>query len=108
VPVERRETVRYFPRQGQTFHHLQANMEGCAGEAQVRNLSAGGISLVFDRRVEPAAVVNLELRNIAKALVRKYRISVIYLQEHPTGQWILGGAFTRKLKHDELQALLAE
>lgn len=106
--VERRESLRYYPRGTETFHHLHGIVEGSSGTAQVRNLSGGGVSLVFDRRIEPEAVVTLQLRNTAQPYACKLSLRVIYLQERPSGQWILGGAFMRKLTHEELQALLAE
>lgn len=105
---ERRESLRFSPAEGETFRHLRAVVDGCSGDGLVRNYSAGGISLVFDRRIEPAAVVNLQLHNTDTNYSRKLVLSVVYLQERPNGRWILGGSFTRKLNLDELQALLAE
>lgn len=107
-PVERRESLRHYPHDAETFRHLQGVVEGCPGTAQVRNLSGGGVSLLFGRRIEPEAVVNLQLLNTAKPFKCKVALRVIYLQERPSGQWILGGAFARKLEPSELEALLME
>lgn len=103
---ERRESERFSPSEGETFRHLRAVVDGCPGAALVRNYSAGGISLIFDRRIEPAAVVHLQLLNTDNNYSRKLALRVIYLQERPNGRWILGGSFTRKLNANELQALL--
>jgi hypothetical protein len=106
--VERRDSLRFSPLEGETFRCLQGLIEGCPGSARVRNLSAGGVSLIFDRRIEPVPVVKLQLLNTATQYARKLALHVIYLQEQPNGRWIMGGSFAHKLKEGELQALLTE
>jgi hypothetical protein len=105
---DRRRTRRY-PCNLDGSPCLTATLEG--GEAQqvrVRNISGGGVSLVFERFIEPQSVLMVKLSNEAQNFSCRLKIRVAYSLEHPNGEWIVGGAFTRKLTEHELRALLSQ
>ncbi|MFN4258734.1 MAG: PilZ domain-containing protein [Gemmataceae bacterium] len=95
-----------FPCNLDTSCTLIASVEGEAQPVKVRNISAGGISLIVPRGFEPHSVLTLQLVNKLKNYRCDVRIRVIYCLEHPTGEWILGAAFTRNLTDEELRAFL--
>jgi hypothetical protein len=103
---ERRQHPRYRPPLA-TSCHLLATVESGPEAVRVRNVSAGGISLVGDRPVEPQSVVLVQLANEEQGVRCQLRVRVVYCLEHPSGEYILGGAFTRQLTATELQALLS-
>jgi hypothetical protein len=74
--------------------------------AKVRNLSAGGISLVVDRDFEPQSVLTVQLVNTERNVACSLKVRVVYTVPHPSGDWILGGAFTRQLSEEELKAFV--
>jgi hypothetical protein len=86
--------------------HLTATLLATPLAARVRNLSATGISLLLERDFEPDTILNIELANSNRSCTCTLDVRVVYTIQHPCGEWILGGAFTRKLREDELQALL--
>jgi hypothetical protein len=104
--AERRVTVRYVPSGSDTFAHMSAVVEGFSGTASVRNISVAGISLIVDHDLDPDAEVNLQLRNLSKLFSCRVPLRIIYMVERPSGEWILGGSFSRKLTDDEMIALL--
>jgi hypothetical protein len=85
---------------------INATLETERQSAQVRNLSAGGISLIVDREFEPQTILSLRLFNTTRCYACSLRIRVVYSVPHPSGEWILGGAFTRNLTDQELEAFL--
>lgn len=102
---DRRDALRY-PCSLATSCHVVASLVGSSGTAKVRNLSAGGISLVLDHGVEPHSTVSVQLVNTKRNDTCTVQVRVIYNIEHPSGEWIVGGAFTRPLRDEELQAFL--
>jgi hypothetical protein len=102
---ERRVAPRH-PCSLVTSCHLIADLEGVPHSVKVRNISASGISLVLDRSIDPQSIVSIQLTNTTRNFTCSLRVRVIYNIEHPSGEWIMGGAFTRRLKEDELQAFL--
>jgi len=106
TPSSNRRVAARYPTGSETFSYLTAVMEGSSWPAYIRNISASGISLILDHRVEPETIVNLDLVNRSLMFSCRMPVRVVYVLEDPCGDWILGGSFTRKLNEDELQALL--
>lgn len=104
--AQRRVSLRYSPIGSETFTHLNAVVEGFFGTVGVRNISTTGISLIVDYDLEPDLVVNLQLRNLGKMFSCRVPLRIVYMVEKPSGEWILGGAFGRKLLDKEIKALL--
>jgi hypothetical protein len=72
---------------------------------QVRNLSAGGINLVFDRVVPTGKVLTLELHHSAHQLTYRRQIRVIYSLKEPGGAYSVGATFLQQLTGSEIQGL---
>lgn len=107
LEANRREAIRYNINL-ETSVLLIAALEGDTTPIRVRNISSGGISLVLTRGVEPDTVLSIQLLNRPRMYFCKVDVKVTYVVEHPSGDWILGGAFARKLTNEELRALLAK
>ena len=103
--AERRKFFRYVPGL-ETRGHLIADVGGDFWPVDIRNISAGGVSLVFDRRVEAETRLTIRLYNTARNFFSQLPIRVLYSVAHPGGEYILGCAFTRELSADEVQGLL--
>lgn len=104
--AERRESIRYGINL-ETSGRLIAALDDGKCQARVRNISAGGISLVLSHGAEPDTVLSVQLLNRPTMFLCKVQVRVTYAVEHPTGDWILGGAFIEKLSEEELRALLS-
>lgn len=87
---------------------LIAALENDVSPVRVRNISAGGISLVLSHGVETHTILTVQLLNRPRMFLCTVDVRVTYAVEHPTGDWILGGEFNRKLTVEELRALLAK
>lgn len=103
--IERRASTRY-PCNLATSCRLAASVKGDTVPARVRNISAGGVSLVLGHEFTSGALIALELRNTGRNFARTLQVRVIYCIEHPSGDWILGGAFVSPLTDDEVKAFL--
>ena len=104
------EFRRRSPRFGcalEGSYGLTASVEGESWPATVRNISLDGVGMVVSRAFEPGIRLRVTLHNASKSVSRTLIIRVVYTLEHPSGDWILGGAFTRALTGAELQALLS-
>jgi hypothetical protein len=102
---ERRRAYRYQCGL-ESSYDLVAQLEADRSLARVRNISASGISLVLVRRVEPDAVLNVELYNKGRRFYAQVPLRILYVLEHPEGDFLAGGAFVRELTHQEIQGLL--
>lgn len=91
----------------ETAYHLSAMVEPGYCRAGVRNISPEGLSLVLNRRIEPGSVVSVDVYNKARRYSCQVPLRVVYVLEHPGGDYILGGAFARELSDDEVQGLLS-
>lgn len=100
---ERRRFVR-FPSSPQTSRHLRAEVEGVA--AGGRNISAGGLSLVMGSRPPVGNTLMVKLSHAVRRFSAEVPMRVRYVIEHPGGDVIVGGPFTRELTDAEAQGLL--
>jgi hypothetical protein len=75
--------------------------------AKIRNISPEGISLVLGRPMEMGTVLGVDLIDTrTNRFSRTLNVRVCYCVEHPSGEWILGGAFASPLTDEELQYFL--
>lgn len=75
--------------------------------AHVRDLSAGGASLLVQRAVQPGEMVVLELP-AERGEVRTVLACVVRVQQQADGQWSLGCVFSRELSDDDLDRFGAQ
>lgn len=85
---------------------LVANVQGENWPATVRNLSVEGIGMVVSRSFEAGTRLRVVLQNPRKNVSCAMIVRVVYTLQHPGGDWILGGQFSRPLTGAELQSLL--
>jgi hypothetical protein len=102
---ERRREVRYDISPGRAAI-LVGNIQGDPFPARVRNISTGGICLMSNTPHEPGSILDVNLCNLNRNAVRHVQVQVLYQMEHPSGDWMVGGAFARKLTGEELRGLL--
>ena len=82
---ERRQTERY-----PMFCILDDLIAGVdAYPVSVRNLSVGGISLVVSHRIEPETQLTVCLDHAVRNFFAQLPIKVVYVVEHPGGEFIL-------------------
>jgi hypothetical protein len=105
-PLERRANQR-FPCNLETSYRLVAAVGDEFWTTRVRNISPGGISLIVSQPLEPGTILAVELMDrTTQRFSGTLEVRVVYTVEHPSGDWIMGGAFTSRLSDDELQALV--
>jgi len=103
--MERRSSRRHTNLA--THHRLVAAVGDDFVLAKIRNISPEGISLILSRPVESGTVLSVDLIDTkTNRFSRTLQVRVLYSVEHPTGDWILGGAFASKLTAEELQTFL--
>jgi PilZ domain len=75
-------------------------------DAQVFDLSVGGIGLVVARRFEPGSVLTLDLASGDGRVKRTRQVQVVRVAPADRGRWFIGGVLTEKLSREELRLLL--
>ncbi|MBL8797443.1 MAG: PilZ domain-containing protein [Planctomycetia bacterium] len=99
---ERRSSVRHPCLE--TSRRLVAAIGDDFCLAKVRNISAGGVSLVLGRPLEAGTVLAVDLIDTqTNQFSRTLDVRVCYCVEHPSGDWILGGSFAELLSADEMR-----
>ena len=102
---ERRQYVRYDPSPGTSIYLVTVGQEVLFPE-RIHNISAGGIRLVLDRKLEPGTVATADLFNITRDYPCQVSLSVAYVVEQPDGSVIHGCSFRRILHNVEVWGLL--
>lgn len=76
--------------------------------ARLRDISAGGVGLVVERRFEPGTMLAVDLVNTASGSPRTLLSRVRHVTAQPGGEWLLGVALLREMNEDELRTWGAE
>jgi hypothetical protein len=102
--IDRRTDARYEyePRGDAPCSHTGS----VSFSVRVRYLSAGGMGLLTDHRVERGTLLSVVLPSKDEFGTRRLVMSVKTADVLPSGEWIIGGEFARKLSASELLALL--
>jgi hypothetical protein len=75
--------------------------------AKIRNISPEGISLVLARAMDPGSVIAVDLMDTkTNRFSRTLQVRICWCVEHPSGDWIIGGAFAGALTNEELEWFL--
>ena len=75
--------------------------------AKIRNISPEGISLVIPRPMEQGTLLSVDLiETKTNRSSRTLDVRICWCIEHPSGDWIIGGAFASPLTDEELQYFL--
>lgn len=72
--------------------------------ARLRDISAGGIGLVVERRFERGTMLAVDLANVGSGSSRTLLSRVMHAEPQPEGEWLLGLALLREMSEDELSA----
>jgi len=102
---ERRQAVRHPCRPG-LARCLLIQRPGDLWPAEVRDISANGLSLVVLRRFDPGVEVLVELGNKKQKFWRRLKVRIVHARLNQAGGWVLGGAFERELSDRELRPLI--
>jgi len=104
VPWERRGRVRYDSRM-----EVECLLVECrnhrAGLAKVRDVSASGIGLIFNRPFELGTILGVELPRVDLKPNRTLFARVVRAHEQPSAKWIVGCAFNQELTDSDIRAL---
>ncbi len=103
--AERRSTTRYTPGPS-LCGHLVDNKGSVIIPDEIRDLSAGGISLVLNRPIDPASNPTVDLFNASQNVACRQPLRVVHVRQQPNGQFLLGAAFTRVLGIVEVRDLV--
>ena len=104
--IERRASTR-FPCNLATSCRLVASLPDDPVPARVRNISVGGLSLVLAKPFDSGSLLAIELRSMTRNVTRTLQIRILYVVEHPSGDWIAGASFVQPLADDELKTFLS-
>jgi hypothetical protein len=74
--------------------------------APVHNISADGMAIVLDCRVDPGTLVAVELLNRSGNFWHLKLLRVVHATPHPGERWLVGSAFLKQFTEDEFKALL--
>jgi hypothetical protein len=104
--AERRRFHRYTASRATCSYLLIPSLEAIV-PLKVNNISAGGISLILDRMIEPGSLATVDLYNVVRDFPCKVEFRVAYaLESRPGGPVVLGGPFARPLSAEEMCGLL--
>lgn len=103
--AEKRDQVRFACNVKASFE--RTDDESQTWEAQVSNISSGGVALVVDSPIDNGTVLNLRLRSGTRDEERKLLACVVHVTEQSDDKvWLLGCNFIRELSQSDLKALL--
>lgn len=74
--------------------------------AKILNVSPAGLGLLVTREFEQGSLVSVELPGSMGQPPTAVLARVIHAKPRPTGDWVLGCAFTRQLTEQELQKMV--
>lgn len=76
-------------------------------KAKIFNISAGGIGLVSDNKLDRGTLLSLELMGATKSAARRTQARVVHVTDRSDGKFLLGCTFVRELTDADLEALYA-
>lgn len=103
--AERRHYVRYAPSPS-LCGYLLDNQGGVIIPEAIRDLSAGGVSLVLDCPIDPTSTPTMDLFNASHNFPCRQPLRVVYFHQQPDGRFLLGAAFGRVLGLVEIRELV--
>ena len=102
---DRRTTVRYEFDPESVTPRVRDD-QGTSCQVRLQNLSAGGLSFLADRRIEPHTLLSVELPSKDEFGKRRLTMRVRSADSLSPGAWKIGCEFGRPLTSLELLALL--
>jgi len=106
IPVKDRRGKGRLPSRLKQRCRLKRATEEGAWMATVRNISAEGIGLIANRPFRPGMTLTMELPTDPACANKPVMVRVTHARPQPgTRNWILGGAFSRRLSQQEVSFL---
>lgn len=102
--VERRKSVRYAANRF-IAGYLITDDNRIIWTRALHDISASGIGLIVDRRIDPGALLTLDLY-LPRRLPRLCQVRVMHTLDDATGTFLIGGTFAQELAEDEVAELL--
>ncbi len=104
--LERRVVERYRDPDG--YLRVTVFLGNPHVQAYVRDISAFGLGMVVNHRVEPGATVSVELYHPVQKCWYLKLLRVLHVTPLDDDTWLVGGTFTRRLTDREIEELLAD
>ncbi len=79
-----------------------------SGRAFLQDVSRIGLSLLLSHRLEPGAVLFIQMRGTRKGNTHTHLAKVVHVTRQPTGVWVVGCRLTCPLSDEELGLALGE
>jgi hypothetical protein len=74
-------------------------------QAPVRNISATGVGMLLDHRLDPGCLLGIELLNRYQQFWHLKLLRVIHATPQDGHRWLVGSAFLKGFTDDEFRAL---
>jgi len=106
-PAEESDKRAYtrFPAHGNA-EYILLPAGGARRQAEITNISATGIGLLLNEKIDPGAILDLVLKTKSNGPSFDILACIVYLGEHPDGRWIAGCSFIRELEDRDLTRLV--
>src|SRR5262249_11371350 len=108
APHAERRSANRFPSDRATSCLPALGPDGLSWPARVHDISAYGIGLVLERRLEPNTRLTIDLEQTTRGLVRSVLARVVHVTQHDGGGWLVGCALTTELSNNDLEAFHTE
>jgi hypothetical protein len=102
--AERRATVRY-PSTLLTSLKPLGGGKNASWEAEIRDVSAGGLGLIVRRRFERGTLLAIEPAGPGAEAPALLLAQVVHATSQPHGRWLVGCKLVRELSEAEVRAL---
>lgn len=101
---DRRAAVRHACVAG--LSQLMASVGDRAVNAPIRDISASGISVVLEQRLEPGTLVTVELLNRTRNFWHLKLLRVVHVTPQGDGRSLVGCVFLRRITEGELEGII--
>jgi hypothetical protein len=105
LSANRRENARYNTAQ-QAAECPVRSEDGQNHQAQVLDVSAGGVGLLMDRRFEPGSFLSVVLPTKDEEGSHRFTVRVQKCEQDTTGKWRIGCAFAHPLTDGDVLLLM--
>lgn len=95
-----------FPCSVKATYAIATDETASAGPATVQNISASGVGLLVDRRIETGTLLTVDLHSADGRTTTSVLACVVHLTDQGDGGWALGCNFIHERSAGDLKALL--
>jgi hypothetical protein len=102
--VDERRAFPRYPVDWDVVCKALAGGRADAWQARLRDVSAGGLGVVMERRFERGTTLTVQVQNAGSDAPRTLIARVMHATRLPEGEWLLGLSLLRQLSEDQLRA----